>query len=434
MSARDTVTNYTDGDATNGALVDVNPAANANLKQLQYANTPDFKIVKGALGVAGFSATSHYRISQLASEVLQNNTDLDTRITNENTSREGAFSDFGTRIANETTSRDTQIQSVETVRNTKFNQISNRLEGEISVRTVAVDGLSGRVSNALSTFNSNSTAVTSLYNALDGNVTSYKTNQVQNVFTANYNTLSTAINTEKTDRSNAISREVASRSEQYESIDNNLSKEVASRESIYETLSNTITSTVSDINSDIAAISADFSNQISDEVSTRKGEDNAINGRIDEVSERLSTVEGELNDRIGNLISNTDGPTIDSISELLTAYQGADSSIVGTLNTMVQNVNQNNGSHDERLDYLEKFCTMASSFLHMLYSDNAGSAPVEFTFPPNTANKSVYGGMTIDYTQYDHKVAEPGYHTLEETTVEAVEAAATSAVADAAAE
>jgi hypothetical protein len=245
------------------------------------------------------------------------------------------------------------------------------------------------------------------------------------------------------DLEQALADETQARNTQYTSISESLSADVT-------TLSDAISDAVSDLTNDANVLSdaisdatADLTTALDQEITDRETAVTSLSESLStdyselsdalsiESSSRLAAVEG-LSTEIYTLesdfvqdisavsvllnytISNEDPAVIDSISELLTSYQDADTSLTGAINSLITTELRNNKAHDERLDYLERFCVMISDFLHMVHVDEVTSDATLVAFPPTNDDSAIYNDTNVAhesniYVNYQSDASYDGF-------------------------
>ena len=355
----------------------------------------NFTIVKSSNGFAGFSSTSHYRISQLASDLDVGKDSLDDNISTETYNRGTALSGLRTDLEGSVDNLSTSLSTSVSTLTVDASTVSNALSTEISTRSInnstlntRADGLSTAISEA---FSSEASARNSVDASLDQEIID-ETGARGTQYTFISQTLSTSIST----LSDAISANVA----EMDTLGGELSDAISDN---YELLSGFIddeaisrATAVSNLSTLVSSDFADLSDALSTEVSSRISTVNVLSADIVTAQNSLETDISAVSALLNYTISNVDPASIDSLTEIIAAYESADQSLVGSINNLITAELDNNKAHDERLDYLERFCVMMSDFLHIVHVDEASAATL-VAFPPTNDDSAIYNDISISY-------------------------------------
>lgn len=410
MSDRDTVSKYTDGDNTTGELL-----ANTVFSGLSYADKPAFKVVKSAInatgttasdgGIVGFSATSHYRISHLHADLLSNVETISGAISTAISTRISQYDGLSGAISNTISDRKSAVLALSQLISNNVETLSGELDTHIDTISDAISALRPRITDY-------ETKVPTLLSYAKGISGSIHTTLSE--FTSTVSELSrinnVRLNNQIESRESEVTALTGDRNTLANTISGNLSTAVYQRISNYNTISNEYE------NEFIAEGNSILTNKATIIKETTWGPEieqlatarNTMDGELDVSNNNVNTaittkLTAQNNSISGTLefLTNTinDNGVQETLSELLVGLQGADEEVVEYVNNFASDVLKNDKSTDERIDYLEKFCSAMASFMHVV--GDLDATPLSVNFPPTSADKTVYDSITVNYDSYD---------------------------------
>jgi hypothetical protein len=395
---RDIVSNYTDGDTTNGILIDVSSNDANAYKDLVYAETPEFKIVKSSRDVTGFSATSHYRISHLHKDlndvVAANQASLNFLTQNREDGDNALTGNLSTAISE----RISDVSRAFDARESDHTARSNSLSDAIADRESDLIALNSELTDATGDRTTNDESLTTrISNAEDTREAALSTLSGDRISAdASVETLLSAAISERTA---AISVLQSTRDVSDGLISDALSAAISLRISDLDDLSGLINTGLNLVGNELQTAIDNRESAIEELESERISAINSVETLKNELSAEVSTTVSTISGAINFVESNTDPAAVDSLTEMLTAFQGADAAIVATISGLDISANAMTYSTDQRLDYLEKYCKALSSFLHIVDPDNN----IAIEFPPSTvAMVSVYDNVDVSYGSYTY--------------------------------
>lgn len=395
---RDIVSNYTDGDTTNGIVIDVSSNDANNYKDLVYSGTPAFKIVKSSRDVTGFSTTSHYRISHLHKDLNDNIAANQASLNLLTQNRETGDGTLETNLSTVISERISDVSRAYDARVSDHVARSNSFSDAVADRESDITALQSELTAATGDRTSGDQSLTTrISSAEDTRVAALSTLSGERITndTSVEDLLSDAI----ADRTSAITSLQSTRDVSDGELSDALSTAISLRESAINDLSGTMNTGFNLIGGELETAIQDRESEVEALSDERISALDSVETVFNNISARVSTTVSTISGAINFVEDNSDPNGVDSLTEMLTAFQGADAAIVGTISGLDLSASAMTYSTDQRLDYLEKYCKALSSFLHIVDPDNN----IAIEFPPNTvAMVSVYNNVDVSYGSYTY--------------------------------